>query len=230
MGSLLLVSLFSFYSFAGECDRVTSDIKEFDTNVLAMEAKFKTLPADFKDKAWVKAKISFMNEVDQYMRNTAMHLPFEKQYNEVEKGCFWKEMSPRWMKIDKENTADLKGLMKIYGWFKFSEFGEVTSHDAWLLVQHADLDPDFQREVLAILEKLYPLKEALPKDYGYLYDRVTWFVDQKPQRYATQGQGKGPSSWQPFPTEDMENVDARRTSLGMPLFKEYKKILDGYCH
>lgn len=114
-------------------------------------------------------------------------------------------------------------------WFKISEFGNETSLQAWLLAQHADLDRAFQKEVLAILEKLYPIGEVDRHDYAYLYDRVTWFGDGKPQRYATQGECKGAGNWQPFPTEDIENADARRASMGIEPLAETKKRLDQNC-
>lgn len=94
---------------------------------------------------------------------------------------------------------------------------------------HADRDRQFQREVLTILEELYPSGEASPQNYAFLYDRVS-YGDSQPQRYATQGKCEGPNNWQPFPTEDLSNVDVRRALMGLEPLAERKKQLDQNCY
>lgn len=227
---VLLVALFSSFAIADDCKRVTADVAVFDKNVEDKKSEFEKIPENPNDKKWVKSKILHMVDVDQYLRTTVMNLPWEQKYNQLETDCFWKEMGPRWQRIDSTNTNDLSVLMKIYSWFKISEFGQDISQKAWLLAQHADLNRPFQKEVLSLLEKLYPVGEALPRNYAYLYDRVTWYGDGKPQRYATQGQCHGPNNWQPHPTEDLLNVDTVRASMGIEPLAEKKKVLDQYCH
>lgn len=227
---LVLALLFSSPALASDCKRAYADLEKFDQVIEAKKSEFANIPANPNDKEWVKAKIHHMVDIDQYLRSTAINLPWEQKYNEAETRCFWEEMIPRWQKIDSANTKDLRDLMKIYGWFKISELGKETSRHAWLLAQHADLNPDFQKEVLAILEKLYPIGEVDPANYAYLYDRLAAIADKRPQRYATQGQCAGPGNWQPFPTEDIENVDARRASMGIEPLAETKKRLDRNCH
>lgn len=226
----VLASLFFTSAFADDCKRVADDITKFDKTVEAKKVEFEKTPANPNDKIWVKSKIDYMVDVDQYLRTVVLNLPWEQKYDKSETDCFWKEIGPRWQAIDSANTKDLRELMKIYGWFKISEFGKDVSQNAWLLAQHADLDRAFQKEVLALLEKLYPIGEASPRNCAYLYDRVTWYGDAKPQRYATQGQCEGPNNWQPHPTEDLANVDSRRISMGIEPLADYKKILDQYCH
>ena len=55
------------------------------------------------------------------------------------------------MKVDRENTAWLKALVGRIGWPTPALVGEDGAHAAWLLVQHADLDPAFQAECLPLL-------------------------------------------------------------------------------
>ena len=218
------------FSYAQDYDRVDADVAQFDKVIEVKRLDFEKLPANPSDKGWVKLKINYMVDIDQYLRETVLNLPWEQHYDKVETQHFYDLMMPRWKRIDTGNTEDLRGLMRIYTWFKISVFGEDTSEKAWLLAQHADLDRAFQREVLKLLEGLFPNHEVLPKNYAYLYDRVTWYADEKPQRYATQGMCKGPSDWEPHPTEDMAHVDTRRAEMGMVPWVEQKKVLDPYCH
>ncbi|MNL37149.1 hypothetical protein D3C87_1592760 [compost metagenome] len=136
-------------------------------------------------------------------------------------------------KIDFENTEDLKPLLQIYSWFTISEFGRKTDINAWLLVQHADHDPDFQKSVLPTLEKLYPLKETRADNYAYLFDRVaaSWNdpSKRKLQRYGTQGMCVGPGTWAPLPVEDEVNLDKRRASVGLGPEADYIAIFKDKC-
>ena len=109
--------------------------------------------------------------------------------------------------------------MKIYPWFTISEFGLEGNQNAWLLVQHADHDPPFQRQVLTILEPLAAKGETNPKKYAYLYDRVASSFaepkERKLQRYGTQGMCSGPGTWEPLPVEDPDKLDERRAAIGL---------------
>jgi len=44
--------------------------------------------------------------------------------------------------MDAQNTAELKRLMARWGWFTSARFGAQTENNAWLIVQHADADPE----------------------------------------------------------------------------------------
>lgn len=136
-----------------------------------MKDEFNSIPVDTNDKDWVSSKISHMVKIDQFIRHFSS-TPFDNNYSPEEEKYFQKNYMPRFSKLDSENTTQLKHLLAIYGWFKISEFGEQTDKDAWLLVQHADLDVKFQKRILLILMKLYPQGETNKSNYAYLYDRV----------------------------------------------------------
>lgn len=212
-----------------DCLRVENDMKIFAQTIAEKRQTFAQIPTNPQEKPWVIKKIEHMVDVDQYLRGVAVNWEHDKKYSKDESECFWNLLHPQWEQIDSSNTSDLKELMKIYGWFKISEFGEQTSVNAWLLVQHADLDRVFQKEVLVILEKLYPIGETSAKNYAFLYDRVTWYGDNMPQRYATQGRCVARGDWQPWPTEDFVNVEFRRKSMGMESYASNKARLDQIC-
>ena len=50
--------------------------------------------------------------------------------------------------IDKKNLSELKGVIKNYGWPTVPLVGSRASNAAWLLVQHADSDLEFQKHCL----------------------------------------------------------------------------------
>lgn len=215
-------------------DRVDKDLQVYDETTTRMKTDFSQIPADPKDIEWVKKKIQHMFDVDQYMRKYMMNVPFEKGYTDAEKEYFSNEFGPRFKQIDSENTSDLKGLLNIYRWFTISKFGKVTDKNAWLLVQHADEQPEFQRQVLAILTGLYKSKETRPENYAYLFDRVAAsFSDlskRKLQRYGTQGACTGPGTWAPIPMEEPDLVDVRRAAVGLGTMAEYVAVFKDICH
>ena len=214
--------------------KVAGDLAEYDATLLRMRSEHDPIPAKPFDIEWVKAKLKFMEDIDQYLRNFVSNRPVENKYSEDEKQCFFTEFSPRWSSLDSGNTDVLKDFLKIYDWIRISTFGEEADARAWVIAQHADLDPEFQKLVLGRLESLYLQKETNPRNYAYLFDRVaaSWNDETKrrPQRFGTQGMCIGPASWQPIEIEKPEELDARRASVGLPPFAEYKKQIDSYCH
>lgn len=128
--------------------------------------------------------------------------------------------------VDVRNTARLKAIVAEYGWPTKSMVGEDGAFAAWLLAQHADRDPEFQRSVLSMMEKLLPQGEANATHYAYLYDRT-----HSPQRYGTQGACVGPGKWEPREMENPEEVDNRRASVSIYPQKlaEYIEVISKLC-
>ncbi len=213
--------------------KVDVDLQAYDKTVAKMKADFAQIPADPKDIEWVKNKLKHMFDTDQYMRKQK-NIPFEHEYTSAEKEYFSKEFQTRFKQIDKENTEDLKKLLNIYSWFVISKFGEEADNNAWIIVQHADEQPDFQKQVLVVLEKLYKDNETSGRNYAYLFDRVAAsFSDPKQrklQRYGTQGSCVGPGKWEPIPMEDPAQVDQRRADVGLSTMAEYKALFKNICH
>lgn len=121
--------------------------------------------------------------------------------------------------IDCDNTKWLKAQLEKLIWFDIPTYGGAADEAAWHLVQHADREPQFQRDMLDILQ-------SLPKDHtsqlriAYLWDRVAG-AERRPQRFGTQGSCHPDGSWKPFPVEDPEILDARRVAAGMKPIGEH---------
>lgn len=126
-------------------------------------------------------------------------------------------------KADEDNTKWLGGVVEKYGWPTHSLVGRNGAHSAWLLVQHADRDPKFQRKCLDLMAKALK-DEVSQSDVAYLTDRVL-LAEGKKQRYATQftlTDGK----WEPRPLEDPAIIDKLRKEAGLQPLAEYKKQLE----
>ncbi len=209
-------------------DRVYEFFKMFDKYIADQVKDFEKEPSDLTSKFWVKQKLTFMVEIDQYARSQS-NIPYENSYSDVEKEFFWQEYTKRLEILDNQNTSDLKWILKKYEWIRISEFGKQADRNAWLIVQHADNHPKFQREIVLVLDKLWRNGETNRINYAYLFDRTaaSWsdLSKQRPQRYGTQGMCTGPGVWEPIEIEDSENVDIRRAEVGLGTLQEY---IDGF--
>jgi hypothetical protein len=126
--------------------------------------------------------------------------------------------------IDRKHTARLKAMIAQLGWPTAMLAGRDGAHAAWLLVQHADLDVEFQAQCLPLLEAAASSGQASPVDAAYLFDRVR--VNRKqPQRYGTQFRQDANGQYEPQPIEDAEHVDERRAAIGLEPLAEYARSL-----
>lgn len=119
--------------------------------------------------------------------------------------------------IDRKTAKRMHEIVAKYGWPGKTLVGEDGANAAWLLVQHADKDLAFQKDVLAKMEPMVKTEEVFATDYGYLWDRVA-VAEHRPQRYGTQFDEKQ----EPQPIEDEAHVDERRASIGLPSMAEYR--------
>ncbi|QJR80437.1 hypothetical protein CA267_006450 [Alteromonas pelagimontana] len=117
------------------------------------------------------------------------------------------------IKID--HAKRVEEIVSTYGWPTIEMVGEDASQAAWIIVQHADYDKEFQRRMLRIMKPLAMNNQIAPANYAYLYDRI-----HRPQLYGTQGKCEG-NEFKPFPIENIEDINTRRKSLNMTTAQEY---------
>jgi hypothetical protein len=220
-------SLYRRLLMSRDMPKVIAALKSFDEHIAALNAAFDQIPAAPQDKDWVKAKLKHMVEVDQYSRGYDKEIFARHSYSDLEKEALHMPRLLRGIAIDMKNTADMKELTGLWGWFTISQFGKEADGNAWLLVQHADYAHDFQEKVLGLLENLYPAGETSPANYAYLYDRVALSFNnagkRKPQRYGTQLTRGEAGKMTPAPVEDPEHLDERRKQMGLKPIAEYLK-------
>jgi hypothetical protein len=131
----------------------------------------------------------------------------------------------RLMEMDSDNTAWLMAVVEQVGWPGHSLVGEDGAEAAWLLVQHADLNPAFQRRCLELLRHAVERGEASPADLAHLTDRVL-LASGEPQLYGTQVTTRE-GQYKPVRLREPETVDARRVAVGLdPIAAHLGRALD----
>jgi hypothetical protein len=131
----------------------------------------------------------------------------------AEEKAEFKALSAAIRTADKENTSWLKQVVENRGWPTRTLVGQDGASAAWLLVQHADAEPKFQRKCLDLMAKL-PREEVSQQNVAYLTDRVL-LAEGKKQLYGTQFMTVN-GKLRPRPLEDEPNVDKLRAGVGLP--------------
>lgn len=172
----------------------------------------------------VAASLAAMVSADQAIRN---RIDFLDQESPAQK-----KLSSFMTLVDRTNTERLKAIVARCGWPVKEKFGQQPAGDAWLLAQHADHDPAFQKRALALIEEAAKARgESVDRNFAYLYDRVA-VAEQRPQRYGTQLYSpSGVACALEFkPMEDRAQVDARRAALNLPPLEEYRRLVLDITH
>ena len=119
----------------------------------------------------------------------------------------------------------LKQIFDEHGFVGFDLAGEEGSYNFWLMVQHCDHTPDFQKEVLEKMKIEVENKNADSSNYAFLVDRVN-INTGKPQIYGTQVEHNFDIA-QAYPKKlaDSANVNKRRKSIGLEPLEEYLNFM-----
>ena len=208
-------------SWQGNAAALRARLREFDDRMQAAAAR----AAGAADPR--VAELGRRVAIDQEARNPMVNSrwsaelppPAEKSWGGLSAARLWS--------IDCDNMAWLEQQLREIGWFGIEKYGANADKNAWLLVQHADRNKPFQRQVLAMLESLPPGKTD-PRNLAYLHDRVA-MGEGRPQRYGTQGQCQPDGTWKPNETEDPAGVDARRKALGLAPIAEHALVFKDVC-
>lgn len=123
--------------------------------------------------------------------------------------------------VDRRNTERLKTIVDKIGWPSISKVGNEGSSNAWLLVQHADHDPEFQKRCLELM-KSEPEGEISKHDIAYLEDWIA-IRDGRCQIYGTHFSINFDGQLEPLPIEDPDNVDKRREEMGLETLSAHQK-------
>lgn len=181
-------------------------------------------------------KLGQMSEIDQSLRKLLGGSEAENHFeNTKEFEAFKDGVYQRMTKVDEFNTAQLQSMLEGRGWFRDDKDGRGAGFDAWLIAQHADRNPEFQIEVLKLIETELGAPGVSKSNYAYLYDRVQMrerdevAFDKRVQRYGTQGRCTGPATWAPFPVEQPDMIDAVRAEVGLGSMADYKTMFKDMC-
>lgn len=169
------------------------------------------------DWAAIQAQLAQRVAIDQELRRQVMEEGAEQ------------ELFHRMAAVDEDNTDWMKALVARHGWPTTERVGKEGAGNAWLLVQHADHDVEFQERCLALLSEAVTAGQAEPKNLAYLEDRVA-LRRGRPQRYGTQFvQAPGGKGFVPHTLADEARVDELRASVGLMPLAEYAALINGHA-
>ena len=117
----------------------------------------------------------------------------------------------------------MREIIAEHGWPGTRMVGFDGVQAACMLALHADMNRDFQKECLPLMEEAADTGEVPIIFIAYLTDRLLAF-DGKKQIYGTQGKMED-GEFVPFPLEDEEHVDSLRASVGLPPLDQYKNMV-----
>ncbi|MFD2917126.1 DUF6624 domain-containing protein [Psychroserpens luteus] len=179
--------------------------KSAEENVAEEKIEFNKELADELEK---------MAEIDQLVASNAF--PPEK-YSHLTQQKWEKFKDSVYLK----NQKRAKEILDKYGFVGFDLAGENGSRNFWMVAQHSDHNPEFQKEVLKEMKKEVDKQNAISTNYGLLVDRVNLNTGQ-PQIYGTQVT-YNMNNGQAYPKKltDSINVNSRRKSIGLEPIEEY---------
>jgi hypothetical protein len=157
-------------------------------------------------------KVSLKNELQEMVKTdqiAAFH--WEKEWEKYKDSVF----TTHKIRVEK--------MFNKYGFLGFDKVGKDGSNNFWLIVQHCDKFPDFQKKILKAMNKEVKKGNANPNNYAYLYDRVEANAKRK-QLFGTQVDYEVNSTGRAFPKfglVDSANVDNIRKEYGLEPLKVY---------
>jgi hypothetical protein len=125
------------------------------------------------------------------------------------------------------HKVQVEKIFNRYGFLGYDKVGKEASNQFWLIVQHCDKFPEFQKRVLAEMNKQVKKQNADPNNYAYLYDRVEVNAGRK-QSFGTQVDYEVDKAGRAFPKYglvDSINVEKRRKEYGLESLKEYLNMM-----
>lgn len=138
-------------------------------------------------------------------------------FQSKEVGALWKKI----MKQDSANLVAVKGIIDKYGWLGPEEVGERGSTAIFLVIQHADHQT--QITYLPVMREAVKNGKAKARDLALLEDRV--LTNQgKEQIYGSQIHSDSLGRMSFYPIMDEENVNKRRTSVGLGPLEDYARM------
>src|SRR5271169_2670098 len=103
----------------------------------------------------------------------------------MDSGELGDEYVPRMEAVYIRNAARLRELIAAHGWPDDVIAGTDGAKAAWLIVQHAIGEPEFQRNMLGLMRACAAAKRIASWQPAYLEDRIAMYED-RPQQYGTQ--------------------------------------------
>lgn len=134
-------------------------------------------------------------------------------------GSLFAGYHPRMEAVHRHNALALREVIDRIGWPTTSVVGEAGAEAAWLIVQHAIGEPDFQRACLVAITSAVAAGDVPPWHAAMLDDRIRVFEGRR-QRYGTQLEPDDRGVLRPCAIEDPDRVEALRAEVGLSPLSE----------
>jgi hypothetical protein len=122
---------------------------------------------------------------------------------------------PRMEDVHKKNASRLREIIAAHGWPDESLVGTDGAEAAWLIVQHAIGEPDFQRNVLKLLRESAESSRVPGWHAAYLEDRIALY-ENRPQRFGTQWiDDPRDGRARPWLLAEPQRIDELRAGVGL---------------
>jgi hypothetical protein len=142
----------------------------------------------------------------------------------AEGALFGNGYAPAMAELHREHNARLRAILQEHGWPGRDVVGDDGAAAAWLLLQHAVLDPALMRMAVPLVERAVERQQASPRHLALLVDRVC-VLEGRPQIYGTSHDWDRHGQLSPLPIADPAHVDARRQQVGLePLAENTHRI------
>lgn len=123
---------------------------------------------------------------------------------------------PRMEAVHIRNAHRLREVIAALGWPDEIIAGADGAEAAWLIVQHAIGEPEFQREMLGLLQSCADAKRIPAWHAAYLEDRIAMH-EGRPQRYGTQWLDDPlDERIRPWKLAEPDRVNQLRSEAGLP--------------
>jgi hypothetical protein len=133
----------------------------------------------------------------------------------LESGQLGGRYVPRMEEVHRNNAARLRELIGEYGWPTQDIAAEDGGEAAWLIVQHAVGEPEFQRAALALMQAFVAQGQTPAWHAAYLEDRIA-LHEGRPQRYGSQWiDDPRDGRARPWKLADPVHVNELRASVGL---------------
>lgn len=156
-------------------------------------------------------ELARMAEIDQIAA-----FPAKGKYENLS-GTEWRTFKDS---VFTSNQIRAEEILNEFGYPGVDRVGEVGSSDYWVIVQHSDFIPDFQKRVLDQMEKEVKKDNADKSNFALLTDRYRLNTGQK-QVYGSQVTYNEYEQAIPRPLKDSMNVNIRRAQMDLEPIEVY---------
>lgn len=123
--------------------------------------------------------------------------------------------------IASTSFAEMRQLIKQYGWPRYSTVGKLAADAPLLVINHLESE-EMRIKYLPQIKKACLQKEGSCMEFAKINDRILVNTG-KLQTYGMQFQYNSKRQLEPFPIKNPEYVDQKRFAIGLEPIKKYLK-------